>query len=158
MEGVVLDLDEQVVALLLLVGQLDLVDPQLLVQLLGGLGCVVQLLEPERQLLDLLPDFLLLLVKELAVAHDKLDVVGGGHVVGSLEEIEHLGGELDDGLVGLAKEGRNGVLLAFFDAQVFQVLLGDFDEGLFGPGHEPDHGGVVDEARVLSDVVPEGVA
>lgn len=60
--------------------------------------------------------------------------------------------------MGIPKERRHTLSCVLVEGKFHQGFVGDLDEGFGWPGHEPNHCGVVDQARVHTAVVTQVVA
>ena len=98
------DGDQQFLTIFIFLVQFVLEHCHALLQILRVLLCFIQLIQTASQLGDFIPDFLPFHLKQFTVTFDQFDVVGGSHIVHSLQLFEHFIRQVDDLGVCISEE------------------------------------------------------
>lgn len=156
--GFFVDFDHEFFTVFGLFAELILEDSKIFLQFIGvGLG-FIEFSETSAQLLNLTSDFGSLVIQQFAIPLDQFNVIGGSYIIQSFEFLEHSFGHFNDFGMGVSEELSDAFPGFFVKIELFYRVVGYFDQGFGGPRHEPDDGGVVDQARVHSAVVSQVVS
>jgi len=105
---------------------------------------------------DLSTDLLALGRENLIESLQELNKVGRSHIEDSLEFFFHPQGLMLRGFVSVRAQIRQGSSLIFRQLDRVEELLGDLDQCLLWPWHEPVDRRVVDQGGVLAEVALDG--